>query len=98
MSSGTFVKLERYYNHYHLHGLDELRNYKAQAIKERDDVWGQILALAMATPKDITPSDENPESYIQERINDLRGLLTEAESHLQALCDIEDGWETREED
>ena len=98
MSSGTYVKVGRYYNHYHISSLDELRERKQQATKELEDIWGRVVALAMATPRDITPTDEDPVQYVTERVMGLRTMIEEAEFELQALNDIGEGWYTREED
>ena len=56
------------------------------------------LALCMATPKDICPSDDTPEHYMSERVGELRELVEMYESEISAYCDIEEGWETKEED
>ena len=98
MSSGTSVTVERYYNHYHLHSLEQLREEREDSKKKLEEVWGQILALCMATPKDICPTDEEPEHYISERIESLRELVEMYEGEIAAYCDIEEGWETKEED
>jgi len=98
MSSGTLVKVERYYNRHHYGSIAEIDERIITATKERDDVWASILALCMATPRDITPDGEDPVQYVNERLADLRELLGDAEYNLQALHDIRDGWETREED
>lgn len=98
MSSGTFVKVERYYNHHHYKSIEEIDACYSQAVKEREDVWCSILSLCMATPKDITPQDEDPVQYVNERLSDYRELLDEYDYKLQALHDIKEGWETREED
>ena len=98
MSSGTLVKVERYYNRYHLRSLEELRDQREQAIKESEKVWASILALCMATPKDITPKDEDPANYMTELLSGYREMLDEIDYHIQAYHDIEEGWETKEED
>lgn len=98
MSSGTSVTIKRYYNHYHLNSLEQLREEREDSKKKLEEVWGQILALAMATPKDICPSDDTPEHYMSERVGELRELIEMYESEISAYCDIEEGWETREED
>lgn len=98
MSSGTLVKIERYYNRFHMHSLEELRDQREQAIKEREKVWASILALCMATPKDITPDGEDPATYITEILKGYREMLDEIDYHIQAYHDIEAGWETKEED
>ena len=98
MSSGTLVKIQRYYNRYHLRSLEELHDHREQAIKESEKVWASILALCMATPKDITPNGEDPASYITEILMGYREMLTEVEYHIQAYNDIEEGWDTKEED
>ena len=98
MSSGTLVKIERYYNRFHLHSLEELRDQREQAIKEQEKVWASILALCMATPKDITPDDEDPATYITEILKGYREMLDDIDYHIQAYSDIEEGWETKEKD
>jgi len=98
MSSGTLVKIERYYNRFHMHSLEELRDQREQAIKEREKVWASILALCMATPKDITPDGEDPATYMAELLKSYREMLDEIDYHIQAYHDIEEGWETKEED
>lgn len=98
MSSGTLVKIERYYNRYHLHSLEQLREERDDSKKKLEEVWAQILALAMATPKDICPDDDTPEHYMGERIEALRELVEMYEGEIEAYNDIEEGWETREED
>lgn len=98
MSSGTLVKIERYYNRYHLHSLEQLREERDDSKKKLEEVWAQILALAMATPKDICPDDDTPEHYMSERIEALRELVEMYEGEIEAYNDIEEGWETREED
>lgn len=98
MSSGTLVKIERYHNRYHLHSLEQLREEREDSKKKLEEVWGQILALAMATPKDICHADDEPEHYISERIEALRELVEIYEGEIEAYNDIEEGWETREED
>ena len=98
MSSGTLVKIERYYNRFHMHSLEELRDQREQAIKEDEKVWASILALCMATPKDITPDGEEPTIYVTEQLKGYREMLNEIDYHIQAYNDIEEGWETKEED
>lgn len=98
MSSGTSVTIDRYYNRYHLNSLEQLREEREDSKKKLEEVWGQILALAMATPKDICPADDEPEHYISERIEALRELVEIYEGEIEAYNDIEEGWETREED
>ena len=98
MSSGTLVKIKRYYNRYHLHSIEELLDLREQAYKECEKVWASILALCMATPKDITPDGEDPATYIAERLMGYREWLNEVECKIQAYNDIEQGWETKEED
>ena len=98
MSSGTSVKIERYYNRYHIHDLNELEYKLKKAIELREGIWGQIKALAMATPKDIVAPTNIPEEYITVRIEELRESLNNCEYDIQALYDIKEGWETREED
>lgn len=98
MSSGTLVKIERYHNRYHLHSLEQLREERDDSKKKLEEVWAQILALAMATPKDICPDDDTPEHYMIERIEALRELVEMYEGEIEAYNDIEEGWETREED
>ena len=98
MSSGTLVKIERYYNRFHMHSLEELRDQREQAIKESEKVWASILALCMATPKDITAKDEDPATYITELLQGYREMLDEIDYHIQAYHDIEQGWDTKEED
>ena len=98
MSSGTKVTVERYYNRHHYHSIaeiDELINEKNKLIEQR---WGEILSLCTATPKDITPTGEEPLSYVTSLLAELRLLIDGYEYDLQALCDIKDGWETKEED
>lgn len=98
MSSGTLVKIERYYNRYHLHSLEQLREERDDSRKNLEEVWGQILALCMATPKDICPKDDDPEHYMSERVGELRELVEMYKGEIAAYCDIEEGWDTREED
>ena len=98
MSSGTLVKIERYYNRYHLHSLEQLREERDDSKKNLEETWAQILALCMATPKDICPKDDDPEHYMSERVGELRELVEMYESEISAYCDIEEGWETKEED
>ena len=98
MSSGTLVKVERYYNRFHFQSKEEIKGREKQLIKEREDYWGQIRSLMMATPIDITPKDETPEQYISERLDTIRELLDECDYQLMACSDIDEGWETREED
>lgn len=98
MSSGTKVKIQRYYNRFHMHSLEELREQREQAIKESEKVWASILALCMATPKDITPDGEDPATYITEILKGYREMLDDIDYHIQAYYDIEEGWETKEED
>lgn len=98
MSSGTLVKVERYYNRFHLHSLDELREEREKAIKELETYWGQILALVLATPKDICPEADEPASYVSQMLAKLREEIDECNYRIQAYSDIEDGWETKEED
>ena len=38
MSSGTYVKVERYYNRHHYKSIEEIDACLPQAVKERDDV------------------------------------------------------------
>lgn len=98
MSSGTLVKLERYYNRYHLRSLEQLCEEREESKKNLEEVWAQILALCMATPKDICPADEEPVQYITDTLKGMRELVEMYESEISAYCDIEEGWETREED
>ena len=98
MSSGTYVKVERYYNRHHYKSIEEIDENIMQATKDVAAVWADILSMCVATPKDITPTNEEPMLYVTERLKYLRECLEDAEYKLQALHDIKDGWETREED
>lgn len=98
MSSGTSVKVERYYNRFHLHSLDELREEREKAIKELEGYWSQIHALMLATPKDVCPADEQPAVYMAECLSDLREAIDDCNYKIQAYFDIEEGWENKEED
>lgn len=98
MSSGTSVTVKRYYNHYHLRSLDQLRDEREDSKKKLEEVWAQILALCMATPKDICPVDDDPVQYMTETLKGMRELVEMYENEIAAYDDIEEGWETREED
>ena len=99
MSSGTLVKVERYYNRFHLHSLEDLREQREKAIKELEAYWSGVYGLMMATPKDICPKDvDEPAAYIAERLVELREAIDECNYRIRAYYDIEEGWETREED
>ena len=98
MSSGTLVKIKRYFNYYHYSSLETLNNDIKDAIKARECAKASLLALAMATPRDITPDGEIPIEHIEGCFNNAFDVYNDADAHLSALYDIKDGWETREED
>ena len=98
MSSGTYVKVGRYYNHHHYHSIAEIDEKIVEVSKKIEEVWARILSLCTATPRDITPQEEEPVQYINDRLEILREYLEDCDYQLQALHDIKEGWETREED
>lgn len=98
MSSGTQVTVTRYYNHYHFatrEQLDEAVRNSNRALAEAKE---SLFALCLATPKDITPPGEDPLAYMRQAFEEAWELYIDADAHNQALADIEEGWETREED
>lgn len=98
MSSGTLVKVERYYNRFHLHSLEDLREQREKAIKELEAIWGQVAALVLATPRDICPDAEEPASYLTQTLYALREGIEDCNYRIQAYYDIEEAWDTKVED
>lgn len=98
MSSGTLVRLQRYYNRHHYESKAEIDESIQDTKKVIEQWWGTILGICTATPKDITPEGENPIEYIESKLFECRDAINNLECELQAMYDIKDGWETREED
>lgn len=98
MSSGTLVKVERYYNRHHYRSIAEIDEKIKDTKKLIEQWWGTILGICTATPKDITPEGESPIEYIESRLFECREAINYLECELQAMCDIKEGWETKEED
>ncbi len=96
MSSGTSVKVERYYNRHHYCSIAEIDEKIAETKKVIEEWWGTILALCTSTPKDITPEDDEPLDYIEKKLYEAREAINYLEGDLQAMCDIKDGLETIE--
>lgn len=97
MSSGTFIKVKRYYKHYHYKDKELLKEDISTAKIKLEQAKASLLALSMATPKDLTPDGEDPCDYIEICFNRKFEEYIEADYNLFALQDILDGWETKEE-
>lgn len=100
MSSGTRVTVTRYYNHHHYHSLEEIDEIIVETKEQVSETWGEIFALCASTPNDIIPLGKGiiPLEFVKKRLDELREYLNYLNDKLDALFDIKDGWETREED
>lgn len=98
MSSGTYIKAEFEFKHFHCSSLADCEDQLRDAISERTEAKERINALALATPRDITPRDEEPVAYMAELLRDCWEEYEEADYRVFALNTIKDNWETREED
>lgn len=98
MSSGTRVTVTRYYNHYHFRTKEELAEEERKSNIKLAKCKEAIFALCLATPRDITPQGEDPVAYMRESFNEAWDAYFDESYHNQALYEIEEGWETREED
>lgn len=47
------------------------RNKAEESERDREKLKSKLLALALATPRDITPLDESPLSYVTETFNEI---------------------------
>lgn len=97
MSYGTYVTVEHYYNHIIVGSKVELQQQLSEARADLAKAKGTILALCVATPKDICPSDQDPIIYINESFERLWEEIQDIEYRINALVDIADGWDTKEE-
>lgn len=100
MSSGTRITVCRYYNGHHYYSVEDIDDHINEYKERIEQTWSEILALCVATPNHIVPSNtgEEPLSYIINVLEEKRGYLDFLNEKLNALYDIRDGWDTREED
>ena len=80
-SNGTEIKLRKpiiYFDNVDIESVAEAKSVETKANTELDKLKGDLLSLAMATPKDITPKGEKPVDYIKEEVDNLMEELYEA--------------------
>ena len=99
MSSGTYIKAEFEFKHFHCNSLDDCEEQLQDAIHKRE-IWKQrINALALATPKDITPQgeDNEPVGYVIGLLRDYWEMYEEADWRVFALNTIHENWNSKED-
>ena len=93
------VKVEHYFNRYIYETKEHLQDDINKAIQLREQAKQAILALCMATPRDITPNDSSmtPVDAMTEEFNAAWEVYEDADQHLFALNTILEGWDTKVE-
>jgi hypothetical protein len=73
-SNGTEIRLRKpilYFDNVDIESVYEAKSAETSANNELDKLKGDLLSLAMSTPKDITPKGEKPVEYIKEEVDRL---------------------------
>jgi hypothetical protein len=77
MSYGVYYKYDGFINHM---SKDRLKDARAKAQKECDDIWNELTAMCIATPP-ATVTEDGVEylysAYLPKYIRDLRDRLAE---------------------
>lgn len=81
-SDGTLIRLREpklYFDNVNIESVAQVEYSQHSIEQEITELKGKLLALALATPKDITPNDEgSPVDFVTERVNELFGDLSDA--------------------
>ena len=80
-NNGTLVKLKKpilYFDNVDIESVYGGESLENEISKNISEIKGELLSFAMATPKDISPKDEEPVSYIKEMVNETLDKLYEA--------------------
>jgi len=73
-SNGTKINLRYpsiYFDNVNVNNAESAISESNKANENLNSLKADLLSIAMATPKDITPEDENPIEFIKERVNYL---------------------------
>ena len=73
-NEGTLIKTryqELYFDDVNIKSFDEAHSNLVELDKKLDNIQKDILALALATPSNITPKGESPYDYINEKIEEM---------------------------
>lgn len=73
-SEGTKINLRHpsiYFDNVNVNNAESAISESNKANENLNSLKADLLSIAMATPKDITPEDENPIEFIKERVNYL---------------------------
>ena len=77
---GTLIKLRDqkiYFDNVDINSTSQIDFKQREIEKEISKLKGKILSLTLATPKDITPSDNDPIDYISDSLNELLDNFSE---------------------
>ena len=77
---GTLIKVRDpkiYFDNVDINSSNQIESKQKEIEKEIIKLKGKILSLALATPKDITPSDNDPIDYISDNLNEILDNLCE---------------------
>lgn len=78
---GTLIRLREpklYFDNVNIESVTQVEDSQHFVSQEITKLKGKLLALALATPKDITPNDEDsPVDFVTERVNELFGDLSD---------------------
>ena len=81
-NDGTLIRLREpklYFDNVNIESVVQVEDSQHSVSQEITKLKGKLLALALATPKDITPNDEDsPVDFVTERVNELFGDLSDA--------------------
>lgn len=81
-SDGTLIRLREpklYFDNVNIESVAQVEYSQHSIEQEITELKGKLLALALATPKDITPNDEDsPVDFVTERVNELFSDLSDA--------------------
>lgn len=89
---GTLIKVRDpkiYFDNIDINSTTQVESKQKEVEKEIIKLKGKILSLALATPKDITPSDNDPIDYISDNLNETLDNLCENIYDLHTIDTIE---------
>lgn len=98
-SEGTLIKLREpmlYFDNVNITSVSQIESKSRSLENEIIKLKGKLTALALSTPKDITPEDyNNPIEFVTEQVNDLISEYSDVLYDSYTVNEIErllDGW------